>query len=250
MSPSFVVVAKGSTSTVKTCLSIEVIESTISRFYTRQVDAFPNMADEFARDTTKAEAEHIIKDEALAEEELLAELENGDIPPHIREARLDQLKQEAQQFEQRSEKGYGTYSEIEKEPEVFDITRSEEKVVIHFFHPDFRRCNIIDKHLKVLAEKHFNAKFAKMNVEKCDFLVKKLKIQVLPAILCFKEGINVDRVVGFEELGNTDNFDISVLERRLAKSGVLNLPDVRAEGKTIFGFTKTRNGSSSSSDED
>lgn len=30
--------------------------------------AFPNMADEFARDTTKAEAEHIIKDEALAEE--------------------------------------------------------------------------------------------------------------------------------------------------------------------------------------
>lgn len=210
---------------------------------------FVTMANHSVRDATKAEAEEIIKDEALAEEELLAELENGDIPAHIREARLEQLKQEADQFQQLSEKGYGTYVEIETEQEVFDITTSEEKVLIHFFYPDFRRCDIMDKHLKVLAEKHFNAKFAKINVEKAEFLMKKLKIQVLPAVLCFKEGIVVDRVIGFEELGNTDNFDISVLERRLAKSGVIVLPDVRVEGKTIFGFTKTRNDSSSSEED-
>ena len=30
----------------------------------------------------------------------------------------------------------------------------------------------------------------------------------------------LDRVVGFEELGNTDNFPTEVLERRIAKSGM------------------------------
>ncbi|KAJ8024038.1 Thioredoxin domain-containing protein plp1 [Holothuria leucospilota] len=200
-------------------------------------------------DATKSEAEQILKDEALAEEELLAELENDEIPAHIREARLEQLKNQVEDFRKFSEKGYGTFVEVDKEKEILDITTSEEKVVIHFFHPDFRRCNIMDKHLKVLAEKHFNTKFAKIHVEKADFLVQKLKIQVLPAVLCFREGIVVDRVVGFDELGNTDNFDISVLEKRLAKSGVISLPDVRAEGKTIFGFTKTRSGSSSSEED-
>ena len=32
------------------------------------------------------------------------------------------------------------------------------------------------------------------------------------------------RVVGFEELGNTDNFPTEVLERRIAKSGNQDLP--------------------------
>ena len=36
--------------------------------------------------------------------------------------------------------------------------------------------------------------------------------------------ITFDRIVGFEELGNTDNFTMDVLERRLGKSGNRAVP--------------------------
>jgi hypothetical protein len=40
-------------------------------------------------------------------------------------------------------------------------------------------------------------------------------------MICFIEGIAVDRVVGFEELGNKDDFPTLALTRRLIKSGVI-----------------------------
>lgn len=42
------------------------------------------------------------------------------------------------------------FSEMETEKDVLDLTTSEEKCVVHFYHEDFRRCAIIDTHLKVL----------------------------------------------------------------------------------------------------
>src|SRR4051812_15977442 len=44
---------------------------------------------------------------------------------------------------------HGTYTEIEKEKELMDLTVNSKQVVIHFFHKDFRRCAIMDKHLQV-----------------------------------------------------------------------------------------------------
>lgn len=94
----------------------------------------------------------------------------------------------------------------------------------------------MDSHFERLSKKYFETKFAKLSVEKSQFIVTKLKIQMLPAILCFKKGIVVDRIIGFEELGNTDDFPQMVLERRLAKSGVIEIPeDEDPSKKTIFG---------------
>lgn len=42
-------------------------------------------------------------------QKLLEELENEEIPAYIREAKLEQLKRQAQQYSQMQEKGYGTY---------------------------------------------------------------------------------------------------------------------------------------------
>lgn len=42
-------------------------------------------------------------------QKLLAELENEEIPSYIREARLASLKQQASQFRDMHEKGYGNY---------------------------------------------------------------------------------------------------------------------------------------------
>lgn len=48
-----------------------------------------------------------------------------------------------------------------------------------------------------------------------------MQIKVLPTIICFIDGVAVDRVVGFEELGGKDDFPEMALTRRLIRSGVL-----------------------------
>ena len=61
-----------------------------------------------------------------------------------------------------------------------------------------------------------------MNVENAPFLVTKLKVQVLPCVLAFIDGVSVDRIVGFEGLGYTqDTFTTQDLEARLLSSGVV-----------------------------
>ena len=73
--------------------------------------------------------------------------------------------------------------------------------------------------LQTLAKKHYQTKFIRVDVENVPFLVIQLKIQVLPCIISFINGIGVDRVVGFEDLGNTDGFSTAKLEYRLIQTG-------------------------------
>ena len=103
-----------------------------------------------------------------------------------------------------------------------DLTTSTKLCVVHFFKPDFGRCSIMDAHLETLAAKHFDTRFLKINVENAPFLVTKLKIQMLPCVLAFVDGIGVDRIIGFEGLGHgTDRFTTRDLEARLLNAGVL-----------------------------
>lgn len=64
-------------------------------------------------------------------------------------------------------------------------------------------------------------------MENAPFLVTKLKIQVLPCVLAFTDGISADRIIGFEGLGNSaDTFTAQDLEARLLKAGVVTRPKV------------------------
>lgn len=63
-----------------------------------------------------------------------------------------------------------------------------------------------------------------MNVDNAPFLVTKLKVQVLPCVIAFVDGVGADRVVGFEGLarsGSVDDFRTKDLEARLLAAGVL-----------------------------
>ncbi|XP_071505112.1 phosducin-like protein 3 [Diadema antillarum] len=183
------------------------------------------------------------------EDELFDQLENEDIPASIREARMNQLKREVDAAKAIQEQGLGLYSEIEKEEDVLKQTTSIPRIIIHFYHTDFRRCSIMDKHLKVLAQKYLDVKFCRVCVDIVPFFIQKLQIQVLPAVLCFIDGIVADRIVGFDELGNTDNFTTPTLEKRMSKSGIIKLQDsISSSNKTIFGFDKRRGDDSSDED--
>lgn len=166
------------------------------------------------------------------EDTLIASLEAEDdnsLAP-LRERRLEQLHKEFQAAKAHRNLGHGTYdtvsSSTHSDPEraVLDITTSTSspRCVVHFFQPDFRRCQIMDSHLKVLAEKHLEARFVRVDVGAVPFLVERLKVRVLPCLIAFVGGKSVDRVIGFEGVGRSgDSFKTPELERRLVGSGVL-----------------------------
>lgn len=167
-----------------------------------------------------------MEDEALVEEKLLEELEAEEIPAAIREARLAALKAQAIQYSQLLEGKHGQYSELTEEKDFLELTTTANTCVIHFFHTDFRRCAIMDTHLTKLSAKYFETKFAKINVDKAKFFVEKLKIRILPAVIAFKNGVVCDRIIGFDDLGNTDSFPTVRLEKRLGLSGVIEAQDL------------------------
>lgn len=60
--------------------------------------------------------------------------------------------------------------------------------------------------MKILAAKHIETKFCKVNAEKCPFLTQRLKIRVLPTLILVKDQKTKDYIVGFTDLGNCDDF--------------------------------------------
>ena len=48
-----------------------------------------------------------------------------------------------------------------------------------------------------------------------------MKLVFLPTVLCFKNGYVVDRLTGFAELGDRDDFPTIVLVKRLIDCGCL-----------------------------
>ena len=72
------------------------------------------------------------------------------------------------------------------------------------------------------------------------FLNERLRIKVIPSIALIRDNKPIDYVVGFTDLGNTDEFKTEMLEWRIARSGVieysgdlLNPPDAAPSKKHI-----------------
>ncbi|KAL7167927.1 hypothetical protein ACSBR2_038374 [Camellia fascicularis] len=80
---------------------------------------------------------------------------------------------------------------------------------------------VMEKHLSILAKQHIETRFVKIHVEKSPFLAEKLKIVVPPTLALIKSAKVDNYVVGFNELGETDEFNTEELEERLAKAQVI-----------------------------
>jgi hypothetical protein len=74
-------------------------------------------------------------------------------------------------------KKYGEYREIAEE-EFLDTLLKNENVVCHFYHNDFERCKIIDKHLKIISHEHPETLFVRINADKTPFFTTKLGVRV------------------------------------------------------------------------
>ncbi|KAI8895297.1 thioredoxin-like protein [Globomyces pollinis-pini] len=167
-----------------------------------------------------------------SDDELFKELEADDdhLMDRMREQRMSQLKRELAYQKKVNETRYGIYETITSEKQVMLATTNTAKCVIHFGHKDFRRCHIMDKHLAIIARKHPDTKFIRVDVENVPFLVEKMDLKVLPCIISFIDGIGVDRLLGFEGVSEKDEFNTWELEKRLALNKVIELEKI---GKII-----------------
>lgn len=154
-------------------------------------------------------------------DEVLEQYDNLDIS-ELRELRRKELIKQQQQKQTWLSLGHGEYSEIPDEKEFFEVSKKSENIVCLFYRDDSPRCKIVDHHLKILARKHIEAKFCKLNAEKCPFLTKRLRIKIIPTIALIVNSKTKDYIVGFTDLGNCDDFSTETLEYRISLSGVID----------------------------
>ena len=97
-------------------------------------------------------------------------------------------------------------------------------------------------HMQKIVKSHTEALIVKIDAEKCPFFVTKLQVKVLPTIISFIDGIAVDHIVGFEELGGQDDFPTMIMIRRLIAGGCLLAKNDKEAGKIkITKGSKKRN---------
>ncbi|KAI3789226.1 hypothetical protein L2E82_02017 [Cichorium intybus] len=165
--------------------------------------------------TVAKAVEDKIDDEIAALEKL--DLDDIEV---LRERRLQQMKKMAEKRSRWVSLGHGEYSEIFSEKDFFSIVKASDRVICHFYRENWP-CKVVDKHLGILAKQHIETRFIKIQAEKSPFLAEKLKIVVLPTIALIKNAKVDDYVVGFDELGGSDDFSTEELEERLSRNQVI-----------------------------
>merc|ERR1712135_48443 len=152
----------------------------------------------------------------------IANLGDEDELKALRQRRMVAMKAASAEKEAWLANGHGKYEEITDEKTFFQECKNAKNLVVHFYREATFRCKIVDKHLSILAPKHLEAKFVKLDAEKSPFLTQRLNVRVLPTIAIVRNGSVADKIVGFTELGNRDDFETRMLEWRLGTTSVID----------------------------
>ncbi|KAI5152372.1 hypothetical protein ENBRE01_2779 [Enteropsectra breve] len=108
---------------------------------------------------------------------------------------------------------------FEDEEELITLTEKI-PIIISFYKSNFRKCIFMNKALEAIAPDFKKIKFATIDVSKCPKMVESLDIQVLPYLGFFRDGYFVDKLVGFEKLGNTQCFELKKLREYISNSPI------------------------------
>lgn len=166
------------------------------------------------------QAVQIVESQLDAEIDRLENIDEDDIE-QIRKRRIEAMKNAQVQKAEWQKNGHGSYSELADEKDFFEVCKKSKHVVCHFYRESTFRCKILDKHIEELARQHIECRFVKINAEKAQFLTERLKIKMIPTIALIKDNKPIDYIVGFADLGNTDDFDTEMLEWRIARAAII-----------------------------
>jgi|TARA_B100001142_G_C14191585_1_gene600196 hypothetical protein len=139
---------------------------------------------------------------------------------NIRRKRLEAMKGAQDKRKAWLAKGHGELRDISDEKEFFSEMKGEDKMVVHFYRNNWP-CKVMDMHLGALSKRHLETKFCRIDAEKSQFLTERLKIWMLPTLACISKEKVLDYVVGFDDLGGTDDFPTEHLRLCLASKNML-----------------------------
>jgi hypothetical protein len=149
----------------------------------------------------------------------------------LREKRLRQIQNQQRQKLEDIGKGHGQYRDIVQDEFLHEVTNSM-YTVCHFYHNDFEKCKVMDHHLHILAKRHIETKFVKIDAAKTPFFVQKLSVRMMPTLIFFVDGVAKDKLIGFEGLSDDlpiyqeDEWKTIKLARLLGKAGMINKENI------------------------
>ena len=78
-----------------------------------------------------------------------------------------------------------------------EVAKSDKPVVVDFWAPWCRPCQILEPTVEKLAEDYKGrVKFCKVNVDESREVARKYQVMSIPMLLLFKDGQPVDQIVG------------------------------------------------------
>lgn len=149
----------------------------------------------------------------------------------LREKRLREIQNQQRQKLEDLGKGHGQYRDIVQDAFLHEVTNSM-YTVCHFYHNDFEKCKVMDHHLNILAKRHVETKFIKIDAAKTPFFVQKLSIRTMPTLVFFIDGVAKDKLIGFEGLTDDlpiyqeDEWKTIKLARLLGNAGMINKENI------------------------
>mmetsp|Transcript_12414 Transcript_12414/g.20571 ORF Transcript_12414/g.20571 Transcript_12414/m.20571 type:complete len:253 (-) Transcript_12414:81-839(-) len=167
-------------------------------------------------------------------------LQNDDALDALRERRLASMRAHQQQRNKWKDLGHGTYEEltgVDTAKAFFDQTKASDRLVVHFYRPSTRYCDVYHNHLMTIAKEHLETKFLKLNVESTNdgnqglqYLIDKLGITVMPTVLLIKNRKAVHHLRGFDaSVGGTPDFPTVLLKHVLAGFDMLTMNDMEID---------------------
>ena len=109
-----------------------------------------------------------------------------------------------------------------------EIVTATTRTLVHFYHPDFHRCAVMDRHLEAMAPVHIEVRFLRIEAANAVWLSGKLGVRVLPCVVGWVDGKEVTRMLGFEGVG--EGCRTVDLEEALVRGGLLVREKLGSQG--------------------
>ncbi|CCW60346.1 unnamed protein product [Phytomonas sp. EM1] len=140
----------------------------------------------------------------------------------IRQKRLNQVKEIQVRREEWLKKGHGQYLEVSEPKDFFDWVKGSERVVVHFMRRSTPRCEIIERHIRLIAKEHFETRFCYVDVERIPSLAQRFNVMMLPTLMLVEKQNTFHSIIGFDEFGGSDDFTTTTVKQVLGFYGMIN----------------------------
>lgn len=151
----------------------------------------------------------------------------------LRKKRLAQLRQVEERKIAWMKKGHGEYQEVPDPATFFEHVKSSERVVVHFMRRSTPRCQVIERHFKLIAKDHFETRFCYIDCERIPSLPERFNVMMLPTIMLVEKQNTFHSIIGFDEFGGDDDFTTETVEAVLAHYGMINPNGMYASDQTL-----------------